>query len=81
MTGYYDIILGLIPASFVGLTALFLLAGLSTTVAVPLAAIPAFGLVGHAMFVRTPVSSPVSEARSVSTGRKPGAGRGGPRAE
>lgn len=55
MMGYYDLVLGLIPVSFVGLTALFLLVGLSMTVAVPLGSLAAMGLVAHAMFVRAPV--------------------------
>lgn len=54
MMGYYDAVLGLIPASFIGLTALFYLGGLPTTVAVPLGSLAAIGLIGHAMFVRTP---------------------------
>ena len=54
MAGYYDIVLGLIPLSLVGLTALFLTTGLSLSVAVPLASTAAIGLMCHAMFVNAP---------------------------
>lgn len=56
MTGYYDIVLGLIPLSLAGLTALLLAAGMSSTVSVPLASVVALGLMGHAMFVKAPVA-------------------------
>ena len=54
MAGYYDVVLGLIPLSLAGLTALFLTTGLSLPVAVPLASTAAIGLMGHAMFVNAP---------------------------
>ncbi|MES3517571.1 MAG: hypothetical protein PPP58_07915 [Natronomonas sp.] len=54
MVGYYDVVLGLIPLSLVGLTAAFVLAGISSAVAVPFASLAAVGLMGHAMFVRGP---------------------------
>ena len=55
MTGYYDYVLGLIPVSVAGISAALLGAGLSLTVAVPLALVFAIGLIGHAMFVNAPV--------------------------
>jgi hypothetical protein len=58
MTDYYDIVLGLIPASFAGLTAVFLFAGLSLSVSIPLASMAAVALIYHALFVNAPV--PVS---------------------
>ena len=54
MAGYYDVVLGLIPLSLAGLTALFLTTGLSLSVAIPLASTAAIGLMCHAMFVNAP---------------------------
>jgi len=56
MTGYYDVVLGLIPLSLAGLTASLLAAGVSLSVSVPLASVATLGLMGHAMFVNAPVS-------------------------
>jgi len=59
MTGYYDIVLGLIPLALAGITAVLTgVASLELTTAIPLASIVAVGLIGHAMFVRAPVDSP-----------------------
>lgn len=55
MTGYYDIILGLIPLAMAGITGTLLIAGFALTTAIPLASVVAVGLIGHAMFVRAPV--------------------------
>jgi len=55
MTGYYDIILGLIPLTLVGITGVLSIVGFALTVAVPLAAMVAVALIGHAMFVNAPV--------------------------
>ncbi|SNR37488.1 hypothetical protein SAMN06264855_10445 [Halorubrum vacuolatum] len=55
MTGYYDYVLGLIPAVLIGITAVLTLVGLSTPFAVSVGAIIAVGLMGHAMFVKGPV--------------------------
>ncbi|WP_336133994.1 hypothetical protein [Natronomonas amylolytica] len=57
MTGYYDIVLGLIPLSLAGLTAILLAAGMSLSASVPLASIASLGLMGHAMFVNAPVAA------------------------
>jgi len=59
---YYDLILGLIPLALLGLTALLTAAGLGLTAAVPLAGTVSVGMIGHAMFVRTPTSVPVAPA-------------------
>jgi hypothetical protein len=73
MTDYYDIVLGLIPASFAGLTAVFLLAGLSLSVSIPLASVAAVGLIYHALFVNAPVATtagddePTAEAAPAGT--------------
>lgn len=55
MTGYYDIVLGLIPLAMAGITGSLMAVGVSLTVAIPLASVVAVGLIGHAMFVRAPV--------------------------
>ncbi|AQL44273.1 hypothetical protein BV210_16810 [Halorientalis sp. IM1011] len=55
MTGYYDYVLALIPVSVAGISAVLIGAGLSFTVAVPIAMLAAIGLIGHAMFVNGPV--------------------------
>ncbi|MFB6227331.1 MAG: hypothetical protein ABEH88_01900 [Halobacteriales archaeon] len=54
MIEYYDAVLGLIPLSFLGLGGLLSGAGVSFTIAVPIAALVAAALIGHAMFVNTP---------------------------
>ena len=61
MTGYYDIVLGLIPLSLAGITGVLVLAGFNVTTAVPLAASVAVALVGHALFVRSPTDAPAPE--------------------
>ena len=58
MTGYYDYVLGLIPAALLGITAFLNLVGLSLTAALPVGAAVAIGLIVHAMFVRAPVTEP-----------------------
>jgi len=55
MTGYYDLILGLIPLSLLGITAAMSAIGVSVTAAVPLAATVPVALIGHALFVNGPV--------------------------
>ena len=55
MTGYYDLILGLIPLSLIGVTAALSVVGFSITAAVPLAASIPVALIGHALFVNSPV--------------------------
>jgi hypothetical protein len=56
MTEYYDVVLGLIPVSLAGLTAVLLFAGLSLSAAIPVASLATVGLMGHALFVNAPVS-------------------------
>lgn len=58
MIGCYDYVLGLIPATLGGITALLNLVGFSLTAALPVGATIALGLIGHAMFVRGPVTDP-----------------------
>ncbi|AGB39328.1 hypothetical protein [Natronococcus occultus] len=57
MTGYYDIVLGLIPVALLGITAALTFVGLSMTAAIPAGAFAAMVLIGHAMFVNAPVDS------------------------
>lgn len=58
MTGYYDVVLGLIPLALSGITGVLLLGGFALTTAILLGSVVAVGLIGHAMFVRAPVDSP-----------------------
>jgi len=67
MTGYYDVILGLIPLAMAGITGGLLLAGLELTTAIPLASVAAVGLIGHAMFVRAPVDPAPAEPSTQSS--------------
>ncbi|WP_418285873.1 hypothetical protein [Halorubrum sp. DTA46] len=73
MTGYYDYILGLIPAALLGVTALLNLVGLPLTAALSAGAAVAAGLIAHAMFVKGPVADerPAAVEQSVewSAGR------------
>jgi hypothetical protein len=62
MTGYYDIVLGLIPVALLGITAAMTLVGLSLTAAVPIGAFVAIGIMGHAMFVNGPADGPEEPA-------------------
>ena len=57
MTGYYDIVLGLIPVALLGITAALTFVGVSLTAAVPLGSIVAMAIIGHAMFVNTPAET------------------------
>jgi len=78
MTGYYDYVLGLIPAALIGVTAFLNLVGLSLPAALSGGAAAAAGLIAHAMFVKGPVAdeAPASAGRSTerslggSTGRR-----------
>ncbi|MFA9517861.1 hypothetical protein ACERIT_11700 [Halopenitus sp. H-Gu1] len=54
MTGYYDYVLGLIPAALIGVTAALMSVGLPLVSAVPIGATVTIGLMGHAMFVNSP---------------------------
>lgn len=67
MTGYYDLILGLIPLSLIGVTAALSVVGFSITSAVPLAASIPVALIGHALFVNSPVEDPQSTTETVES--------------
>lgn len=66
MTSYYDMVLGLIPVALFGIGGVLTLLGFSLTVAVPMAACVAIGLIIHALFVNQPgeVAQPASETTS-----------------
>ncbi|WP_226479066.1 hypothetical protein [Natrinema amylolyticum] len=66
MTGYYDIVLGLIPVALLGITAALTVVGMSVTTAVPLGSLVAMGIIGHAMFVNTPADT-ADEPRSTQS--------------
>ena len=59
---YYDFILAFVPLTLFGLTGALTVGGLALTLAIPVAASVAAGLIGHAMFVNAPVGSPVAPA-------------------
>lgn len=67
MTGYYDYVLGLIPAALLGVTTFLNLVGLSLTAALPAGAVLALGIMAHAVFVRNPVADAghASDKRSI----------------
>lgn len=67
MTGYYDIVLGLIPVALLGITAALTVVGISATAAIPIGSLVAMALIGHAMFVNAPVDS----AEETGTTRPP----------
>ncbi|WP_049982396.1 hypothetical protein [Halorubrum sp. BV1] len=76
MSGYYDYVLGLIPAALIGVTATLYLAGVPTTAALPGGALVAGVIMVHAMFVRAPIRpSDVGGARSDGGPREPTTGR------
>jgi hypothetical protein len=67
MTGYYDLILGLIPLSLIGVTAALSVVGFSVTSAVPVAATVPVALIGHALFVNSPVDDAQSPSDAVES--------------
>jgi hypothetical protein len=67
MTGYYDIILGLIPLSLISVTSVLSAVGFSVTAAVPLAATIPVALIGHALFVNSPVDDTQSPTETVES--------------
>lgn len=57
MASYYDFVLALIPLSLLGVSGALTGVGLDLSLAVPLGATVAAGLIGHAMFVRAPIET------------------------
>lgn len=74
MVEYYDIILGLIPVSLGGLTALFVTAGMSLVFSITIASIVTIGLMGHAMFINGPGRSAVEADHEQSAEKPPNDG-------
>ncbi len=64
MTGYYDIVLGLIPLSLFGVSGVLTVAGLEMNHAIFVAGTIAIGCMGHALFVRTPTGTVRTETDS-----------------
>jgi hypothetical protein len=63
---YYDLVLGMIPVGLGTIASVLLVSGVAVSIAVAAASLFAVGLIGHAIFVRTPgdaapVPDPVSE--------------------
>ncbi|PSQ56119.1 hypothetical protein BRD22_07285 [Halobacteriales archaeon SW_8_68_21] len=77
MTGYYDCVLGLIPAALIGVTAVLALAGLSVTSAMSAGAAAAAAVMAHTMFVRAPVTDDGSAVVESSRPGRGNTGRGG----
>ena len=73
---YYDLVLGSIPASLLGGTGLLNVIGIDLTMAIPLAASFALGVILHALFVRAPKHggdhSAPEISRQMSPRRSPG---------
>jgi hypothetical protein len=67
MTGYYDIVLALIPMALLGIGGALLVAGVPQAIAVSLAGTTAVGMIGHAIFVNGPVESPTSTSTDAQT--------------
>jgi len=59
MIGYYDIVLGAVPVTLLGVAGALYGAGVDLFVAVPLAAGLAALVIGHGLFVNAPVSDDV----------------------
>jgi hypothetical protein len=55
MTSYYDYVLGLVPVTLLGITAVLAVAGVDYRLAVAVGAGTAALVVGHALFVNGPV--------------------------
>jgi len=57
---YYDTVLALIPLSVGGISVALLWSGFTMQVAVSAGALIGAGLIGHGMFIRTPVNQPAA---------------------
>ena len=71
MTGYYDVVLGLIPLAMASITAAMSVAGFGLTTAIPIASVVTVGVIGHAMFVRAPVDGAPADVGAQQTGSEP----------
>ncbi|WP_144921952.1 hypothetical protein [Halorubrum salsamenti] len=77
MTGYYDYVLGLIPAALIGVTAFLNLIGLSLTAALPGGALAAGIIMAHAVFVKAPVTDEARVRNDRAAGRSADRSRAG----
>lgn len=67
MIGYYDFVLGLVPASLLGVTGALHVAGIDLAVAVTLAGAVAAVVIGHGLFVNAPVEErPAPDAPGIA---------------
>lgn len=67
MVGYYDAVLGLVPASLLGVTGSLYGLGIDLGIALPLAAAVAAMVIGHGLFVNAPVEErPAPEPAGVA---------------
>lgn len=55
MIGYYDLVLGLVPLTLLGVSGGLYGLGFDLVVAVPLAAALAAAVIGHGLFVNAPI--------------------------
>lgn len=76
MVNYYDAVLGLIPVSVGGIAVALLWVGLAVPLALSTGALVAAGLIGHAMFVRTPVTGPANADAPSTSGHARQSGTG-----
>lgn len=67
MTGYYDLVLVMIPAALLGIGSLLTVAGFGLFVAASVGGAAAVALVGHAIFVRGPVPTTRPQAQQTAT--------------
>jgi hypothetical protein len=65
---YYDLVLGLIPLSVVGISGVLFGVGVQFPFAVSMGALFGAGLIGHAMFVRAPVGGSKASDGSTACG-------------
>ncbi|WP_254862787.1 hypothetical protein [Halovivax gelatinilyticus] len=71
MAHYYDIVLTLIPASLLGIATVLSIVGIPTSIAVPIGALVASVLIGHAMFVNGPKETVDDVPASANTSSHP----------
>lgn len=66
MLNYYDLVLGLIPVTLLGVTGALIAFGIELTHAIPGGALVALGLICHGLFVRSPGTTKTSDPRARS---------------
>lgn len=77
MPHYYDLVLALIPVSLAGVAGLLVTVGLPMSTAIPLGAPIPIALIGHALFVNSPIDRAHDPARkSTGSGSRNGSGPG-----